>query len=208
MAGNIVFGEDMTNKQDNENCERCGCLVQGFESVSFGSENAKELLCLKCYNQTVSDMFGVGFQHQDFPPVTLQDTDGGDHEFHFATRLLGDMLIIEALEMKDGEPDGYRFSVMGDPDEGSLKLYMSLFTRVCHALGRKHIELGNLGWRITDDDVVLARIDSDPEIEYDRVPLLVIDGKDITWEEFGRMLMTYEGFNFRLEIKDSTKDLT
>ena len=208
MVVSIAFGEDMTNKQNKERCEGCSCLVQGFESVFFGSKDAKQLLCLKCYNQIVSEMFGVDFKHQDFPPVTLQDVDGNNHEFQFATRLLGDMLIIEALEMKGGEPDGYRFSVMGDPDEGSLELYMSLFTRVCRALGRKHIELGDLGWRITDDNMVRGRIDSNPDIEYDRVPLLVIDGKDITWEEFGRMLMTYEGFNFRMEITDSIEDLT
>jgi len=33
-----------------------------------------------------------------------------------------------------------------------------------------------------------------------RVPCLVIDGRELSWEEFGRMLMTYEGFNFKLEI--------
>jgi len=33
-------------------------------------------------------------------------------------------------------------------------------------------------------------------------------GENISWEEFGRMLMTYEGFNFRMEIVDSTEDLT
>ncbi|MHC4270656.1 MAG: DUF7713 domain-containing protein [Planctomycetota bacterium] len=29
-----------------------------------------------------------------------------------------------------------------------------------------------------------------------------MDGKEIPWHEFGKMLMTYEGFNFRLDIFD------
>jgi len=33
-----------------------------------------------------------------------------------------------------------------------------------------------------------------------RVPCLVIDGKELSWKEFGRMLMTYEGLHFKLEI--------
>jgi hypothetical protein len=40
-----------------------------------------------------------------------------------------------------------------------------------------------------------------------RVPLLVIDGREITWEEFGRMLMTFEGWQFKLEIRDMSEEL-
>lgn len=45
----------------------------------------------------------------------------------------------------------------------------------------------------------------DGKIDYDRnteeeVPLIVVDGKEYTWKEFGEMLMTYEGFKFKLEI--------
>jgi hypothetical protein len=39
------------------------------------------------------------------------------------------------------------------------------------------------------------------------VPLLVIDGREITWEEFGRMLMTFEGFQFKLEICDRSEEV-
>jgi hypothetical protein len=35
----------------------------------------------------------------------------------------------------------------------------------------------------------------------------VIDGKKIKWDEFGRMLMTYEGFNFKLEIFDKSDEI-
>ncbi len=34
--------------------------------------------------------------------------------------------------------------------------------------------------------------------------MLVIDGRDVSWEEFGRMLMTFEGFQFKLEIVDKS----
>jgi hypothetical protein len=40
-----------------------------------------------------------------------------------------------------------------------------------------------------------------------RVPLLVIDGREITWEEFGRLLMTFEGWQFNLEIRDRSEEL-
>jgi len=40
-----------------------------------------------------------------------------------------------------------------------------------------------------------------------RVPLLIVDGREITWEEFGRMLMSFEGWQFKLEIRDQSEEL-
>jgi hypothetical protein len=40
-----------------------------------------------------------------------------------------------------------------------------------------------------------------------RVPLLIIDGREITWEEFGRMMMSYEGWQFKLSIADKSEEL-
>jgi hypothetical protein len=39
------------------------------------------------------------------------------------------------------------------------------------------------------------------------MPLLVIDGRDVSWEEFGRMLMTFEGWQFRMEIGDPSEEV-
>lgn len=37
--------------------------------------------------------------------------------------------------------------------------------------------------------------------------MLIIDGKDITWDEFGQMFMSYEGWQFKLEIRDKSEEL-
>jgi hypothetical protein len=39
-----------------------------------------------------------------------------------------------------------------------------------------------------------------------RIPMLVIDGKPISWERFGEMLMTWEGFSFKLEVYDPSEE--
>ncbi|MGH2317027.1 DUF7713 domain-containing protein [Planococcus sp. SE5232] len=39
------------------------------------------------------------------------------------------------------------------------------------------------------------------------VPLLVVDGKSYTWEEIGKMLMAYEGFQFKLEMMDLHEEI-
>lgn len=35
-----------------------------------------------------------------------------------------------------------------------------------------------------------------------RLPLLVIDGREVPWDDFGRMLMAFDGWQFKLEIVD------
>jgi len=36
--------------------------------------------------------------------------------------------------------------------------------------------------------------------------LLVIDGKPVTGDEFGHMLMTFEGFQFKMDIFDRSEE--
>ena len=59
------------------------------------------------------------------------------------------------------------------------------------------------------DSNIKAGISSDLEREdyYGHPPLIVIDGKELRWDEFGRMLMTYEGFHFKLEIFDRSEEM-
>lgn len=45
------------------------------------------------------------------------------------------------------------------------------------------------------------------ESEDGRVPMLVIDGKRILWDEFGHMVMGFEGWQFRLEFRDRSEEI-
>jgi hypothetical protein len=45
------------------------------------------------------------------------------------------------------------------------------------------------------------------ETQDGRTPLLLIDGWEVSWEEFGRMLMTFEGWQFRMEIGDRSDEV-
>jgi hypothetical protein len=39
------------------------------------------------------------------------------------------------------------------------------------------------------------------------MPLVVVDGQDMSWNELGRMLMSMEGWQFRLDIADRSEEL-
>ena len=144
-------------------------------------------------------------------PIILKDFEDVDHEFHFTIQHLGDRIGIDAFEIKSGQRGGYEFSYIGSIDEEVFNLFAKLVERMLRGLHKKHIEWSHVtnSWQITRDDVVRAKITSDLESDSDYggyPPLIVIDGKEIKWEDFGRMLMTYEGFNFKLEIFDRSDD--
>lgn len=185
-----------------EKCAVCGEMVPSYDIIHLGSEGKYRRHCSRCYNRVISEMYELDFQHPNFQPILLQDVDGDSHEFHFRTRVIGVGISIEALEIKDGKPEGYEFQVIGDLEADPLELFGKLFERVRGALSLKHICSGEYGLEICDEGVVRGRIDEDDEIDWGRVPRLVIDGKSISWEDFGRMLLTYNGWNFKLEIFD------
>ena len=125
---------------------------------------------------------------------------------HLHLRLLGDRVALDAFELRDEEPRGYHCQALGDP-QGDLFAQMGqLVERMRRALALRHLKYDKqLGWRI-DDFLARGRITSDDEQD-GRVPLVVIDGHEITWEQFGRMLMSFEGWQFKLEIHDRSKEI-
>ncbi len=40
----------------------------------------------------------------------------------------------------------------------------------------------------------------DDTIEGERMPVITIDDKELTWEEFGKVIVTYAGWGMRIEF--------
>lgn len=80
-----------------------------------------------------------------------------------------------------------------------------LIDKIRRALSLRHIVDGELGPQIADHGLVRGTIEWDKARD-GSVPLLIIDGREITWDELGRMLMTYEGWQFKLDIRDKSEE--
>jgi hypothetical protein len=74
------------------------------------------------------------------------------------------------------------------------------------ALSTKHLTNGERGLQISGERIVRGRVECD-DARNGRVPVLLIDGREIAWDEFGRMLMSFEGWQFKLTIKDKSEEL-
>ena len=197
-----------SHRDQQVRCARCGQITPSYEIVNYGSiEQGYKQVCYQCLNKEMAEAIGLeGFEHVRFEPVGLTDCAGEVHEFHFRTNLFGPGVAIDAFELRDGHPAGYQFQIIGDPEDDVLVLLGRLIQKVRRALAAKHLTDGQYGLQIADRRVVRGKIEADIAQD-DRVPLLIIDGREITWDEFGRMLITFEGFQFKLMLADKSEEL-
>jgi hypothetical protein len=189
-----------------ERCEDCGHHVPSYDTINLSiSPERMRVVCTRCFNARIA---GVDFEHPNFEPVVLEDAVGNPHEFHFTTRHGGAHVAVEAFEIEDGHPGGYQFQVLCDPSAEPIAIFQQLFERMRRALSRRHIEEGEHGPQIAKSGqswIVRGNIEWDDE-EQGRVPLLVVDGKRYSWDQLGRMLMSFEGFQVKLEVFDKSEE--
>jgi hypothetical protein len=192
-------------------CERCGTLVPRHDLTHFTTETGASELCTLCFNADVAQRSGIDdFDNHPLDPVLITAADGVIHEFHLRTRLLGAIVTLEAYELKDHAPSGYQFQLVGEPDEDRFVQLGRLVERIRRTLATTYLEDGRDGLQIKDMEVkgtIEADLSDEADVMGSSAPMLVIDGRDVSWEEFGRMLMTFEGFQFKLEIVDKSDDL-
>lgn len=182
-------------------CEGCQKPTPDHDLVHYGSADSFRTLCLRCVNEDMAERCDVDFEHVQFEPITMTDHAGAVHEFHFSTRLLGDICSLEAFELRGGSRSGYQFQAIGDAEADLWELMAKLIERIRRALsvsylcedrGELHIAGQSVSGRIS------CELDGDGFFS----PALIVDGRDISWEEFGRMLSTFEGWQFKLQILD------
>jgi hypothetical protein len=168
-------------------CARCGQSTPSYEIVNYGSmENRYWEICRRCLNTEMAEAMGLeGFEHAKFEPVGLTDCAGEVHQFHFRTNLFGPGVAIDAFELRDGFPSGYQFQIIGSPEDDLLVLLGKLIAKIRRGLSTKHIVDGQHGLQIADGRVVQGKIECDITHD-DHVPLLIIDGREITWDELGQ----------------------
>jgi len=192
-------------------CDHCGALVPLHDLTHFTTEAGASELCTLCFNADVAQRSGIDdFDNYSLDPIFITAADGVIHQFHLRTRLLGAIVTLEAYELKDNEPSGYQFQLVGEPDEDRFVQLGRLVERIRRALATKYLEEGQCGLQIKDMEVkgtIEADMSDESDLWGSRMPMLVIDGRDVSWEEFGQMLMTFEGFQFKLKIVDKSDDL-
>lgn len=189
-------------------CDECGARTPDYDIVHYGSmDEGYRQLCGRCVNADVVNRTGCKeFEHIRFQPVRMTDANGHAHDFHFRVRLFGTGVALDGFELREGSPSGHRFQVIGDPADDLLALLGRLIEKMRRALAISHLDIDANGASIADHRVLRGRIDCGLA-EDGYTPCLIVDGREISWDMFARMLTAYEGWQFKLEIHDMSDEV-
>ena len=192
---------------NQDRCEQCAQPTAPYDAIHYGSvEGGYRLLCTRCFNAEVARLNGMtDFENVRLEPIQMMDCASNAHQFHFQMRLLGTMLVLDAFEIQDGFRAGYEFRIIGKPEDDVLTLLGRLIEKMRRALAVKDLAINGSQFQIRDQ-TVRGLISSDPAGSGD-IPVVVVDGREIGWDDFGRMLAAFEGWQFRLEIRDLADDV-
>lgn len=167
-------------------------------------------LCDRCLNARVSASTGWS-PLPDPPPVETVQAAGG-REVRFRYRLtwaLSGVMSAEAEEADQPPGDGFRFTVYGEHDADPEAVLARLRSLVHREVGRAYLKPSGFGaqvsgsaWAIAGEEVA-GRLDWSGDDSV-REPSVVIDGRRFDWEEFGRMVASFEGWEFRMLLGDSS----
>jgi hypothetical protein len=97
---------------------------------------------------------------------------------------------------------GYRFEILGDLEANAHDLFTLLRDRIRQGLSVRHVQQTEHGWQLTQAHRLRGVVEWDRETD-GALPLLIVDGRTFTWDQIGRMLMTFEGFTLNAIVEDT-----
>lgn len=190
-----------------DSCARCQGEFPGYDLVGTVLDDGADITrCWRCHNQHVADLHGVPFDHEDLPPLILRDGHGVRREIQFRVRLLGDMVAVDAFDVVDDTPGAYQLMEIGTWEDDPRELRERLAQRISRLARARHIRRrGRSAYELTDEWVLRGRLTWDPEFG-GYLPRVAVDGRELSWEELGRMLSSFEGFQIKIEVFGREED--
>ena len=201
------------NALPTRQCSVCKAtkIDSAFTTLSSESGTDSRTLCAPCFNELIAKRLGVEPPNPaEFAPIVIYDALGKVHTFYFEVRI-STGLGISAFEWINGERGGYHFGVLLPPNAKSTEAYDLLVAKIKASLSVHYIQSSDFEAGMNRLYIKGSAINGQIEERADDVgefqPMVVVDGKEYTWEEFGKCLSSYTGFKFRLECFDMVDDM-
>jgi hypothetical protein len=176
-------------------CEHCG---SDRMKVILTVEEKTLHLCRNCYNELLSEELEVELEPL-VETFSLKDYQGNSRTFNVERQLHPVGICLEASEDTEF---GYRFAVHGELDSNQFELFQRLIEKVRKGIGKQHVERGvfpnGQAYHTMMNDQIVGVVEYDEA--FDGTPLIIIDGEPFSWEEVGKMVMSYEGFQIKIKV--------
>lgn len=112
-----------------------------------------------------------------------------------------------ANEIKNGEVEGYQFGFYAKLEDDPMECLQKLYLKINKGLAKKYVKKEQMEGQTfysLPEDKLAGRIEWDEE--GGGMPKVIIDGKAYSWNQVGKMLMGYEGWNVTLKIHEMGED--
>jgi hypothetical protein len=186
--------------EERRRCGLCGKILQPYDSISVAEVGER---CSRCFNEELADRLGIDFDNTPIAPIIVTDVDGVRHRFEIRSMLVGTGHAMYAREVRKRDArGGYRFAILGDFETDARDLLKRLRERIRQGLSVRHVRETEHGWQLTQAHRISGVIEWDPETE-GALPLLIVDGRRFTWDQIGRMMMTFEGSTLNAIVEDT-----
>lgn len=186
-----------------ERCEECQELRPSIGSVRLGSiTEGYRNLCSRCYNRFAAERMGIPEPETvDFEPITRHDALGKAHTFHFEVHI-STGVGLRAFEWVNGAPGGYQFGVFEPPETPVLDAHEALVSKIERGLSQRYLQSTDYpDPRQNHLEMVGSALNGRIHQNEDGL-CAVVDGREYTWEELGRLVSGHMGYTFRLECFD------
>ncbi|MDD2247367.1 MAG: hypothetical protein PHC39_09915 [Proteiniphilum sp.] len=166
-------------------------------------------LCWECNNNLAAEYLGIDlipFRNGIYEYTGIR---GKKHTFRINQIVHPVGIGYEADEITVDQSPGFKVAVMDNLDCDQAVLFDKLEAKIKKTIFKRYLKISKdsyFGKRIIiKNDEVVGRFEYDERNE--SIPMVVIDGKAFSWDELGKMLTTYESFQFALKIYDMTDDI-
>ena len=171
-------------------CEDCGKPVKVYIDDNNGTEVGR--LCEGCYNKMMAELTGAVMPDNIPNHITVKDKRGKPHEFELEFMIFQSGMELIAREIGKTKRKAEVFSRL----DGSYDTLQSL-------LVRRIKKMLNTTYMTADGSLIgmkaVGYIDwNRRRQEHD----IVIDGKPYTWNELGKIISSFEGWNIKIEFGD------
>jgi len=177
-----------------EGCADCGA---GQTQVVLDGKR----LCDRCADRRVAARTGwPELPDPPAPQVVVVGPDGRTHTMRIRLHRAPTGVAAEAVEFGCDPGEGYHVRVIGAHDVDVPMLVEQLRLQVRDEIATTYLEPNpsRPGWLLRDHEVAGRLVWVSDGAPY----AVVIDGRTLSWEDFGRTLESFEGWRFRLVIDD------
>ncbi|MDI6880520.1 MAG: hypothetical protein QMC95_16915 [Desulfitobacteriaceae bacterium] len=173
------------------------------------SEEKTLHICMECNNNLTAEFMGIDLEPFEPGIYEFSGVRCNKHKFDIERNVNPMGIGYEASEVtEDGRP-GFRVAVMDSVDCNQQLLLEKLKAKIKTTIFKRYLKTEMSPY--TGKQIIIKKNEVAGRLEYndenDKFPKLVIDGQEFSWEELGRMLNSYEGFQFQLKVFDITDDI-